>query len=286
MAWLIAGGNGMLAQDVQAELAARGIDYDAPDRDRLDITSPTQIARFLEETAPEVVVNCAAYTAVDAAEEDEAAAFALNATAPQLLARATAACGATLVQVSTDYVFPGEADRDLDEGEPVGPLSAYGRTKAAGEWAVRAENPHSYVTRTAWLYGEGGPCFPKTLARVLQQNGQANVVDDQYGQPTWTKDVARVIVDLVERSAPYGTYHATSAGKTTWYGFTRAIAETLGISPEAVHPVSTQDFPRPAPRPKWSVLGHRALVDAGVEPIGQWRQRWSVAAPAVLDLPA
>lgn len=282
MAWLIAGGRGMLAQDVGAELDARGIAYDNPDRDRLDITDPSEIARFLDDFQPDLVVNCAAYTAVDAAEADEGAAFMLNAVAPQLLARATAARGIPLVQVSTDYVFSGTGDRPYPEGAVLSPLGAYGRTKAAGEWAVRTENPQHYVVRTAWLYGAGGPCFPKTIAAVLRRNGGAEVVDDQFGQPTWTKDVARIIADLVQDEAPFGTYHATSSGKTSWYGFTEAIAETIGMPKSAVNPVSTEAFARPAPRPQWSVLGHTALVEAGITPVGDWQDRWNQAAPSVL----
>lgn len=283
MAWLVTGGYGMLAQDVCAELERRGIAYDNPDRDRLDITSPGAIASFLDDFQPEVVVNCAAYTAVDAAEENEALAFTLNAVAPQLLARATAARDIPLVQISTDYVFAGDADAPYAADAPLAPLGAYGRTKAAGEWAVQANNPRHYLIRTAWLYGAGGPCFPKTIARVLREKGSASVVDDQFGQPTWTKDVARIIGDLVCEGAPFGTYHATSSGKTNWYGFTVAIAETIGVPPGDVNPVTTQAFPRPAPRPAWSVLGHQSLVDAGINPIGDWEERWEEAAPTVLE---
>ncbi len=282
MAWLITGGYGMLAQDMGSELQRRGIEYDAPDRDRLDITSPEAIAAFLDDMQPEVVVNCAAYTAVDAAEEDETAAFILNATAPQLLAQATAARNLPMIQVSTDYVFSGEATQPYGEDNPLNPLGAYGRTKAAGEWAVRANNPNSYIVRTAWLYGAGGPCFPKTMARVLHEKGAASVVDDQWGQPTWSADVARIIADLQVEGAPYGTYHATSTGETTWFGFTRAIAESIGVPPTQVAPVTTADFPRPAPRPAWSVLGHQHLIDAGITPIGPWLARWQEAASTVL----
>ncbi|WP_099332623.1 dTDP-4-dehydrorhamnose reductase [Actinomyces minihominis] len=282
MAWLVAGGYGMLAQDVCAELTARGVGFDAPDRDRLDITSPEEIEAFFEEMKPEVVVNCAAYTAVDPAEENEGLAFTLNAVAPQYLARAAAKRGIPLVQISTDYVFSGTSPIPYAEDDAAHPLGAYGRTKAAGEWAVRADHPSSYIVRTAWLYGAGGPCFPKTLARVLKQNGTANVVDDQHGQPTWTKDVARIIVDLVTKQAPFGIYHATSEGEATWYDFTRAIAAEVGVSEDEVHPVSTKDFPRPAPRPEWSLLAHGAYEGTGVEPIGPWQERWKLAAPSVL----
>lgn len=282
MTWLITGGYGMLAQDLCAELDARGIPYDAPDRDRLDITSPDEIAAYLDRVRPDVVVNCAAYTAVDAAEENEGTAFTLNATAPQYLARATALFGIPLVQISTDYVFAGTSPTPYAEDAPLHPLGAYGRTKAAGEWAVLACNPDSYIVRTAWLYGAGGPCFPKTLARILRDKGGASVVADQHGQPTWTVDVARIVVDLVLFDAPPGIYHATSDGEATWWSFTQAIAGSLGIPKEAVTPVSTAEFPRPAPRPEWSLLSHDALTAVGISPIGNWQERWATAAPTVL----
>lgn len=282
MKWLVTGGNGMLAHDLKNELRQRGHDFEAPDRDLLDITDAEQIDQYLDQYSPSVIANCAAYTAVDDAEEDEAAAFALNATAPQLLARAAAQRKIPLVHVSTDYVFNGQSEEPYPAGAPLDPLGAYGRTKAAGEWAVRTETPNHYVVRTAWLYGAGGNCFPKTLAKVLQNHGAAKVVDDQHGQPTWSKDVARIIADLVDHDAPPGTYHATSSGAASWFTFTRAIAAAVGVPPSSVSPVTSADFPRPAPRPAWSLLSHDSLLEAGIKPIGNWEERWIEAAEIVL----
>lgn len=282
MKWLVTGGSGMLAHDLKDELRRRGHDFRAPDRDLLDITDAKQIDRYLDQYSPSVIANCAAYTAVDDAEEDEAAAFALNATAPQLLARAAAQRNIPLVHVSTDYVFNGQSEQPYPANALLDPLGAYGRTKAAGEWAVRVETPNHYVVRTAWLYGAGGNCFPKTLAKVLGNHGAAKVVDDQHGQPTWSKDVARIITDLVDHGAPPGIYHATSSGEASWFTFTRAIAAAVGLPPSAVSPVTSADFPRPAPRPAWSLLSHDSLVAAGIEPIGNWQERWREAAKIVL----
>ena len=279
---LVTGGHGMLAQDVVRELESRGHDVTAQDRDTLDILELPALTARLDELRPDAVVNCAAWTAVDAAEENEAGAFLLNAVAVQNLARATEAAGARLVHISTDYVFDGTRPEPYQADQPVSPLGAYGRTKAAGEWAARTEAPDTLIVRTAWLYGRGGNCFPKTLAGVLGKNGRADVVDDQHGQPTWTGDVARVITDLLEAEAPAGTYHATSSGQTTWWGFTRAIAQAIGVDPDVVEAVSSEQFVRPAPRPEWSVLGHDSLQAAGVEPIGDWAERWEIAAPEVL----
>ena len=199
MRWLVTGGSGMLGTDLVALLRSRGEDVTSTDRDEYD-----------------VVVNCAAWTAVDAAEAQEPAAFTVNAVGPHLLARACAAAGARLVQVSTDYVFAGDATEPYAEGGPMTPVSAYGRTKGAGEWAVLAAGDH-LVVRTAWLYGAHGGCFPRTIARVARERGELDVVADQVGQPTWTADVAELVVRLVEARAPRGVYHGTSSGRTSWH---------------------------------------------------------------------
>lgn len=249
-------------------------------RSDLDVTDAGAVAREVRDV--DVVVNCAAWTAVDDAEAQEAAAFDLNAVAPQLLARAAREAGARMVQISTDYVFDGQADEPYAEDAALAPRSAYGRTKVAGEWAVRAENPDHLVVRTAWLYGAHGGCFPKTMARLAGERPELQVVSDQLGQPTWTADVADLVVRLVDAQVPAGTYHATSSGQVSWHGFTRAIVEALGKDPEMVRETTSHAFVRPAPRPSYSVLGHAALDRAGIKPIGHWAQRWHAAAPAVL----
>jgi dTDP-4-dehydrorhamnose reductase len=278
--WLVTGATGMLGQDVVALLRDRGDDCTALGRADLDVTDEAAVERLV--AGHDVVVNCAAYTAVDAAEEHEAQAFAVNAVGPALLARSARAAGARLVHVSTDYVFDGAGTSPYAEDAPAAPRSAYGRTKAAGEWAVRAEAPDHLILRTAWLYGAGGPCFPRTIARVAKERGGVDVVDDQTGQPTWTADVADLMGRLLDAGAPSGTYHATSTGAVTWYGFARAAVEAAGLDPGLVRPTTSESFVRPAPRPPYSVLGHDAVLAAGVEPIGPWRERWDRAADEVL----
>jgi dTDP-4-dehydrorhamnose reductase len=278
--WLVTGATGMLGQDVVALLRDRGDDCTALGRADLDVTDEAAVERLV--AGHDVVVNCAAYTAVDAAEEHEAQAFAVNAVGPALLARSARAAGARLVHVSTDYVCDGVGTSPYAEDAPAAPRSAYGRTKAAGEWAVRAEAPDHLILRTAWLYGAGGPCFPRTIARVAKERGGVDVVDDQTGQPTWTADVADLMVRLLDAGAPSGTYHATSTGAVTWYGFARAAVEAAGLDPGLVRPTTSEAFVRPAPRPPYSVLGHDAVLAAGVEPIGPWRERWDRAADEVL----
>ncbi len=277
--WLVVGAGGMLAHDLLDLLRARSADVVAAGRADLDVTDPDAVAAAVRDV--DVVVNCAAWTAVDDAETHEAEAFTVNATGAGLLARAAAAAGARLVQVSTDYVFDGRATAPYPEDAALAPVSAYGRTKAAGEWAVRAEAADHLIVRTAWLYGEHGGCFPKTMARLAAERDELSVVDDQVGQPTWTRDLADLIVRLVEAQAPAGTYHGTSSGRTSWFGFTRAIVASAGTDVR-LEPTTSAAFVRPAPRPAFSVLGHDALRAVGVAPIGEWDERWRVAAPTVL----
>lgn len=282
MRWLVAGANGMLGTDLVALLQREGEEVRAVDLPEIDITDAASVAKNVADV--DVVVNVAAYTAVDKAEEDEAFAFTLNAVGPQLLARRAAEIGAKLVHISTDYVLDGVATEPYAEDAPINPKSAYGRTKGAGEWAVRANTDAYYIVRTAWLYGEHGNCFPKTMARLAGEHERLTVVADQVGQPTWTVDLADLIVRLVRAEAPAGTYHGTSDGAVSWHGFTEAIVASLGKDPAMVAPVSSEEFQRPAPRPAYSVLGHDALRAAGVEPIGDWYDRWQAAAPSVLGL--
>ncbi len=282
MRWLVAGAGGMLGVDLMARLDRTRHDLRGFTRQELDITDPEAVGAAVRDV--DVVVNCAAWTAVDDAEAREGDAFLVNAVGPQLLARAARAAGARTVQVSTDYVFRGDAREPYTEDAPLAPVSAYGRTKAAGEWAVRAETDDHLVVRTAWLYGAAGGCFPKTMARLAADRDELQVVADQIGQPTWTVDLADLIVRLVEAEAPTGTYHGTASGEVSWHGFTRHIVAALGKDPAMVKETTSAAFVRPAPRPSYSVLGHDALRSAGVEPIGPWDERWAVATTPVLDL--
>lgn len=280
---LVTGAGGMLGTDLCDRLAA---DHRvrATDRHELDVTNPELVAAAV--VGVDAVINCAAWTAVDAAEEREADAFVLNAVAPHLLARAATAAGARMVQISTDYVFDGTAEHPYPEDAPVRPASAYGRTKAAGEWAVRASGGEHLVVRTAWLYGEHGPSFPRTMARLAAERETLAVVTDQVGQPTWTCDVADLVVRLLEQQAPAGTYHATSRGSASKFDQARAVLAAAGQDPAKITATTSAAFPLPAPRPAYSVLGHDALERLGIEPIGDWRERWDVAAPSVLGLRA
>ena len=268
MAYLVAGASGMLGHDIQ--LALTGRDVTALDRRQLDVTDPDAVNLAVE--GHDVVINCAAYTKVDDAEEHEDAAFAINATGAANLAEAAANNGAKLVHISTDYVFDGTATTPYSEDAPTNPVSAYGRTKAEGERLVLKYGPPStYIVRTAWLYGAHGPNFAKTMVRLARQHETVNVVDDQLGQPTWTADVARQIVLALDRNLSPGIYHATNSGQASWFEFAKAVFEVAGLDPNRVKPTTSDQFVRPAPRPAYSVLGHDHWNQAGLPPLRDWR---------------
>lgn len=267
--WLVVGANGMLGSEVMAQLEGRHLrGIDLPN---IDITDPESVHSNVRDV--DIVVNCAAYTAVDDAETNEGLAFMINAVGPALLATQCANIGAKLVQISTDYVFDGSFPEAHPEDFGPNPQSAYGRTKAAGEWAVRGELPlASWILRTAWLYGANGPNFVKTMVKLEAIKPELQVVDDQHGQPTWARDVAKQIVAVVDSDIPAGTYHATSTGETSWFGLTREIFALAGADPKRVQPTTTENFPRPAPRPANSVLGHERWVTVGLSPLPPWEQ--------------
>lgn len=285
--WLVTGAGGMLGRELVTVLAAHGADVTALARAELDVTRPTQVAEAVD--GHDVVLNAAAWTAVDLAEEQEAAAYAVNATGAANVAAACARSGARLVHVSTDYVFDGQPVRD---GEPYAedvvpaPRSAYGRGKAAGEWAVRALLPErSAVARTAWLYGEHGPSFVSTMLRLERERPTVDVVDDQWGQPTWAADLARQLVALGEAladgSAPAGIYHASASGRTTWFDLARRVFALAGADPERVHATTSAAFVRPAPRPAWSVLGHEGWAGTPLAPMRPWDEALEEAFPSL-----
>ena len=281
MRWLVVGANGMLGQDFVSMLESRGLDVEAVDRMQLDITDPVSATVRVEGF--DVVVNCAAWTAVDDAEDQEGAAFAVNAVGAANIAAACREASARMVQISTDYVFAGDATSPYAEDAPLQPRSAYGRTKGAGEWAVRASTDDYLIVRTAWLYGAHGACFPKTMVGLLKDRASLSVIDDQVGQPTWTVDLVDLVIRLIEADVPAGTYHGTSSGETSWFGFAQAAVASAGFDPTVVEPTTSENFVRPAPRPAYSVLGHDALLAVGVTPIGPWDERWSVSAASVLS---
>ncbi|THA60045.1 dTDP-4-dehydrorhamnose reductase [Streptomyces sp. A0958] len=285
--WLVTGAGGMLGRDLTAALAHEDATAVAADRAALDIADPARVREAFAVHRPAVVVNCAAWTAVDDAESREEAALRVNGTGPAVLAEACREHGSVLLHVSTDYVFAGDAVLPYAEDAPTAPRSAYGRTKLAGERAVLETLPDTgHVVRTAWLYGAGGANFVRTMIRLEGVKDTLDVVDDQRGQPTWTVDLAAQLVRLgraaLDGTAPAGVYHGTSGGGTTWYGLAREVFRLLGADPDRVRPTSSAAFARPAPRPAFGVLAHDRFTAAKIAPIRDWRTALGEAFPALL----
>lgn len=280
MRWLVAGAGGMLGVDLVQLLRARGHDVTAAARADLDVRDAAACLAAVE--GHDIVVNCAAFTAVDRAEEEQGAAFDINAVGAANLAVASARVGAAVVQVSTDYVFAGDAREPYAADAPIAPRTVYGRTKAAGEWAVRAATERAWVVRTSWLYGAGGPSFPAMMARLAGERENVSVVTDETGSPTWTVDVADAIERIVSSGAAYGTWHATSSGACSWFDLARACFEELGLDPGRVHPTTAAEFARPAPRPSYSVLSHAMWGRSGLAEPRPWREALAAAADTVL----
>lgn len=251
---LITGAAGMLGQDLRSACQAAGHEPIALSRDGLDIADPAAVQTAFVRVAPDVVVNCAAWTDVDGAESDPARATAINGHGAGNVARAAAGAGAWTVQISSDYVFNGAKRAPYVESDATDPLSAYGASKLDGELAVAREAPDSHtIVRSSWLFGSGGRCFPKTILRLASERDQLGIVDDQVGTPTFTGHLARALVQLVE-APPLGLLHVACAGHCSWFEFAREIVAASGAACD-VRPIATADYPLPAPRPPYSALG-------------------------------
>jgi dTDP-4-dehydrorhamnose reductase len=284
----ITGAAGMLGQDLLAAAKTAGHEVLALPRAELDITDEAAVARALRDARPDVVVNSAAWTDVDGAERDEAEALAVNGAGAGNVARAAAECGAWTIHVSSDYVFDGSKASPYVESDPVGPLSAYGRTKLAGERAVAEQAPERHtIVRSSWLFGTAGSCFPATILRLATDRDELGVVDDQVGCPTFTGHLAEALVDLVARDdRPAGVLHVAAGGSCSWFEFAREIVAGAGATCE-VKPCSTEDFPRPATRPAYSVLRSERGDEAPVLP--EWREglaRYMALASAAREVRA
>ena len=239
---LVTGANGMLAKEVK-EKFAEGNEIIATDVAELDITNEKAVMDYVMKTKPEYIINCAAYTAVDKAEENYDLADKINGDGPTNLAKAAKSTGAKLVHISTDYVFDGDLDvsKDYKEDDPKAPVTVYGKTKLHGEEGIEANMDEYYIFRTAWLYGVGGNNFVKTMTKLGSTRDEINVVSDQHGSPTYAKDLTEIIYQAIDKKIPYGVYNATNEGYTTWYDFTKEILAEQGISCK-VNPVTTEEY--------------------------------------------
>lgn len=272
---IVTGAGGQLGLDLTDVLRDQGDEVVPLTHAELDVASEPAVWAAVRDHQPEVVFHCAAWTNVDGCEEDPDRAHQVNALGSWWLARACAATGSTLVMVSTDYVFDGtgagdpDAPRPYTEFDPVDPLNAYGRSKAAGEDLVRRTLAEHHIVRTAWVCGARGSNFVKTLLRVGREQGRARVVDDQLGSPTFTRDLAAALREVAV-SGRYGTWHRTNTGSCTWFELTQAIYEEAGLDVD-LEPMSSDELDRPAPRPAYSVLSNRHAELSGLMAMPHWR---------------
>ncbi len=278
MSILLLGAQGQVGQALMKTLTPLGTLVPIG-RQQMDLTDLAAIALKIKTLQPQLIVNAAAYTAVDKAESEPELAYRINAEAPAAIAQSAAACGAALVHISTDYVFSGQAGSPRCETDATGPLSVYGKTKLAGEDAVRAALDQHVIVRTAWVYGaQGKSNFLKTMLRLGKAQSEVNVVADQVGSPTWANDLAAAIARLSEKvTAVPGTYHYTNSGVASWYDFAIAIfeeARALGmpLKVQTVNPITTADYPTPAPRPAYSVLNCQKIARILGDSPPYWRQ--------------
>ena len=272
---LVTGADGQLGRELRKAGAGSANNYIFTDVAELDITDEAAVERFVAENRIEIVVNCAAYTDVERAEEEEEAAYAVNCTAVKNLADAAARHGATLVHISTDYVFDGRGSTPYTEDMPALPQSAYGRTKLAGEQAVIASGCRYLIFRTAWLYSEYGVNFLKTMLRLTAERESLSVVADQIGTPTCAADLARAVFDIVEGGkyeGNEGIYHFTDEGCCSWYDFATAIAEAAGHTDCRITPCRSAEYPSRAVRPAYSVLDKGKYKRTFGADIPHWRE--------------
>ncbi|WP_066966776.1 dTDP-4-dehydrorhamnose reductase [Microbulbifer sp. Q7] len=275
---LITGKNGQLGQQLQKQAPA-GATVIAHGRDTLNIADKEQVFAVLSEARPDVVINAAAYTAVDKAQSEVEQAHAINARGPENLALACRELGARLIHVSTDFVFDGKQSHPYQPTDIRKPVSVYGESKARGEEAVEAILPEAIIVRTAWVYDSEGGNFATTMLRLMRERDQLGIVADQIGTPTWAGTLAKALYALASSPEASGIYHCTDAGAASWYDFAVAIFEegkASGLLPEdrqvKIGPIATSDYPTPATRPSYSVLDKTRLTkEVGVE-LSHWRQ--------------
>jgi len=266
---LVTGASGQLGQDVVLLLNEFGHEVKGCGRSELDIADQQQCEKVIGEYRPEAIIHCAAYTAVDAAEEDVDGAYRINASGTRNIAVAAEKVGAKFVYISTDYVFEGQADRPYREYDNTSPQTVYGESKRAGEVLTQTLSSKYFIVRTSWVYGQYGSNFVKTMLKLGAEKDSLSVVHDQIGSPTYTVDLARFLLQLIQ-TEKYGIYHASNSGYCSWHEFAQAIFETAGLQVNVL-PVTTEQFPRPAKRPAYSVMDHTAIRANDLEDLPSWQ---------------
>lgn len=266
---LVTGVKGQLGYDVMAELAKRNIEAIGVDIDEMDITDKISVEKVIGEAAPDVVVHCAAYTAVDAAEDNEALCRRVNADGTRNIAEVCKKLDCKMVYISTDYVFDGQGTRPWEPDDERHPLNVYGQTKYEGELAVQENLSKYFIVRIAWVFGKNGKNFVRTMLKLAETHDKLTVVNDQFGSPTYTYDLARLLVDMIQTDK-YGIYHATNEGICTWYEFACEIFRQAGVKIE-VTPVPASEYPAKAKRPENSRLDKSKLTENGFERLPSWQ---------------
>lgn len=266
---LVTGVKGQLGYDVMAELARRNIEAIGVDIDEMDITDKISVEKVIGEAAPDVVVHCAAYTAVDAAEDNEALCRRVNADGTRNIAEVCKKLDCKMVYISTDYVFDGQGTRPWEPDDERHPLNVYGQTKYEGELAVQENLSRYFIVRIAWVFGRNGKNFIKTMLKLAETHDKLTVVNDQFGSPTYTYDLAKLLVDMIQTDK-YGIYHATNEGICTWYEFACEIFRQAGVKIE-VEPVPASEYPAKAKRPENSRLDKSKLTENGFERLPSWQ---------------
>lgn len=277
---LVTGINGQLGHDVMGELEKRGHEAVGVDIEEMDITDAACVRRVMTQTAPEAVIHCSAYTAVDRAEEEVELCRRVNAEGTKNVAEVCAELDCKLLYLSTDYIFSGEGERPWEPGDEPDPLNVYGLTKYEGEQEIKSRINKFFIVRISWVFGVNGNNFIKTMLRLGRENGAVRVVDDQIGSPTYTYDLAVLLVDMIE-TEKYGEYHATNEGVCSWYEFAKEIFAAAGMSEVEVTPVSSEEFPVKAKRPKNSRMSKEELVKNGFNKLPSWQDAVKRYVPLV-----
>ena len=282
MKWAITGGSGQLSRSLVDLLDKEGVPYIAWSHKDLDVADDSSIS-VIKETSPDLLINCAAWTNVDAAEEFPEKATRVNQVGPRNMARAAKELKIPLVHISTDYVFSGQSRQPWSTDSKTEPMSTYGLSKLLGEKEISKNlDANFYILRTAWLYGPYGRNFSKTiLKKALTSKDSINVVNDQIGQPTTTKSLAQQIFKVAKSHVPSGIYHATNTGQASWWDFARVIFELAGEDVERVRPSTSEDFPSKVKRPKYSVLDQSAWSKVGMETMPEWREALKEVFPEI-----
>ncbi len=267
---LVTGIGGQLGHDVVRELEQRGQDVVGVGREEMDITDAEKVGEVIRACAPDAVIHCSAYTAVDRAEDEADQCRKVNVDGAKNIAEVCAELDCKMIYISTDFVFSGEGERPWETDDAAGPISVYGRTKYEGETEVKSRLDKFFIVRISWVFGKNGNNFVKTMLRIGKENGAVKVVDDQIGSPTYTRDMAVLLADMVQ-TEKYGVYHASNEGFCSWYEFAKEIFRLAGMDEVSVTPITSDQFPAKAKRPFNSRMSKEKLIKEGFNKLPSWQ---------------